>query len=78
MSHEQTALDVFINLKIAIDHVLIKFKDLSDNHFNLCPENVNWRDVEQLDRYYATLKYLIDIAVNESKYKSLGENNDQT
>lgn len=78
MNHKQTALDFFISQKIAIDHALIRFKDLSDNHFNINPESVNWSDVEQLDRYYAILKHLTDIAFNEGEYKITEVCHDQT
>lgn len=38
----RTALDAFIAKKIEIDTMLARPQVLSDDHFNVAPDDVNW------------------------------------
>ena len=62
----RTALDAFIAKKAEIDTMLGRLKALSDDHFNVAPDDVNWGHVGTLSDY-ATLR-ITDSAFKEGKH----------
>ena len=64
----RAALDAYIAKKIEIDTMLARLKALSDNHFNVGPDEVDWGHVGTLAHYAEQLKRIIDAAFREGEY----------
>ena len=64
----RTALDAFIAKKAEIDTMLARLKALSDEHFGVGPDEVNWGDVGTLAYYAELLKRITDSAFKEGEY----------
>ncbi|MFM9861777.1 hypothetical protein RUR49_25220 [Pseudoxanthobacter sp. M-2] len=62
------ALEAFIQRKAEIDAARARIKTLSDEHFNVHPDEVNWGDVGTLDDYAKLLKRIIDSAFHEGEF----------
>ena len=68
MSERRTALDAFIANKAEIDTMLARLKALSDEHFNVAPDDVNWGHVGTLSDYATLLKRITDSAFKEGEH----------
>jgi hypothetical protein len=64
----RTALDDYIAKKTEIDTMLARLTALSDDHFNVAPEAVNWGDVGTLTHYAELLKRITDSAFKEGEH----------
>lgn len=64
----QTALDAFIARKTEIDTQLTRLQALSDEHFNLNPNNIHWGHVGDLTRYAELLRQITDAAFREGEH----------
>ena len=64
----RTALEAYIAKKIEIDTMLARLKALSDEHFGVGPDEVNWGDVGTLAYYAELLKRITDSAFKEGEY----------
>jgi hypothetical protein len=65
---KQTALDAFITRKAEIDTMLERIKALSEEHFGVSPEDINWGDVGTLAHYAELLRRITDAAFKEGEY----------
>ena len=63
----RTALDAYIARKAEIDTMLARLKALSDDRFNVAPDEVNWGHVGTLTHYAELLKRITDSAFNEGE-----------
>ena len=63
----RTALDAFIARKAEIDTMLVRLTALSDEHFNVGPDEINWSHVGDLGLYAELLKRITDSAFNEGE-----------
>lgn len=61
-------LDAFSQRRGEIDAALARIKTLSDDHFNVKPDQVNWGDVGTLDDYAKLLKRITDSAFHEGEF----------
>ena len=61
-------LDAFIQRKAEIDTALARIKPLSDEHFNVHPDEVTWGDVGTLADYAELLKRITDSAFHEGEF----------
>jgi hypothetical protein len=61
-------LDAFMQRRGEIDAALARIKKLSDEHFNVQPDQVNWGDVGTLDDYAKLLKRITDSAFHEGEF----------
>ena len=61
-------LDVFIERKAEIDAALARIKTLSDEHFNVHPDEVSWGDVGTLEDYAKLLRRITDSAFHEGEF----------
>jgi len=61
-------LDAFIQRKAEIDTALARIKPLSDEHFNVHPDEVTWGDVGTLADYAELLKRITDSAFREGEF----------
>ena len=64
----RTALDAYIAKKIEIDTMLARLKTLSDEHFNVAPDEINWSHVGTLAHYAELLKRITDSAFKEGEH----------
>ena len=64
----RAALDAYIAKKIEIDTMLARLKTLSDDHFNVGPDDINWGHVGTLAHYAELLKRITDSAFKEGEF----------
>ena len=64
----RTALDAYIARKAEIDAMLARLKALSDDHFNVAPDEINWSHVSTLAHYAELLKRITDSAFKEGEH----------
>ena len=64
----RTALDAYIARKTEIDTMLARLTALSDELFNVAPDEVNWADVGTLAHYAELLKRITDSAFKEGEH----------
>ncbi len=62
------ALAAFIAKKAEIDTMLKRLQGLSDDHFGVTPDEVNWGHVGSLDHYVELLKRVTDSAFKEGEH----------
>ena len=62
------ALAAFIGKKLEIDAMLDRLRALSDDHFNVSPDDVDWGHVGDLGHYAELLQRLTDCAFREGEY----------
>ena len=63
----RTALDAYIAKKAEIDTMLTRLKALSDDHFNVAPDDIDWGHVGTLAHYAELLKRITDSAFKEGE-----------
>lgn len=61
-------LDAYIAKKTEIDAMLARLTALSEDHFNVAPDQVNWGDAGVLTHYAELLKRITDSAFKEGEY----------
>jgi len=64
----QTALDAFIVRKAEIDEMLTRIQGLSDDHFNVRPDDVHWGHVGDLGCYAEHLREIANTAFQEGEH----------
>lgn len=64
------AIEAFIAKKLEIDEMLARLQELSDEHFNTQPDEINWSHVGTLEHYASQLKELTDSAFGEAEYSA--------
>jgi hypothetical protein len=64
----RTALDAYIARKTEIDAMLTRLTALSDDHFNVAPDKVDWGHVGALAHYAELLKRITDSAFKEDEH----------
>ena len=62
------ALNAFIAKKAEIDAALARLASLSDDHFNVGPDEVDWGHAGTLSHYAGLLKQITDSAFREGEY----------
>ncbi|MCF6200355.1 MAG: hypothetical protein L3J67_13385 [Hyphomicrobiaceae bacterium] len=65
---KQTALDAFIARKAEIDEMLARLQALSDEHFNVAPDEVHWGHVGDIAWTAEQLRGITDRAFGEGEY----------
>jgi hypothetical protein len=65
---KQTALDAFVAKKAEIDAMLARIAELSDEHFNVSPDEVHWGHVGNLADYEMHLRRITDAAFKEGEH----------
>ena len=61
-------IDAFIARKADIDTMLERLTELSDDHFNVHPDEVTWGHVGTLEHDAELLKRITDSAFKEGKH----------
>ena len=67
-SDKHTALDAFIARKVEIDTMLERLKALSDDHFGVSPDDINWGHVGTLAHYAELLRQITNAAFKEGEH----------
>lgn len=67
-TENQNPLDAFIAKKIEIDEILERLQTLSDEHFNVHPDEVHWGHVGTLQSYLDLLRRVCDSAFKEGEH----------
>lgn len=62
------ALDAFVARKVEIDAMLARLVALSDDHFDVHPDEVHWGHVGTLAHYAELLKRITDSAFREGEH----------
>ena len=65
---KEQALAAFIAKKAEIDTMLTRLQELSDDHFNYGPDEINWGHVGTLGYYAELLKRITDQAFKEGEH----------
>ena len=63
-----SALDAFIAKKSQIDAMLARLQELSGDHFDWSPDEINWGHVGTLEHYVELLKRITDSAFQEGEH----------
>ena len=66
--NKEAALNAFIGKKAEIDEMIARLQTLSDDHFNVHPDDVNWGHVGTLEHYASLLKRITDSAFGEGEH----------
>jgi hypothetical protein len=64
----RNALDAYMARKAEIDTMLARLTALSDDHFNVAPDEVDWGHVGTLAHYAELLKRITDSAFKEGEH----------
>ena len=64
----EAALNAFLGKKAEIDEMLARLAQLSEDHFNSHPDEINWGDVGTLNHYANLLRQITDIAFKEGEH----------
>ena len=68
ISNQEKALNAFLARKAEIDERLARLQALSDDHFELHPDEVNWSHVDHVAHYANLLEEITDMAFNEGEH----------
>ena len=64
----RTALDAYIARKTEVDTMLARLTALSDDHFNVAPDEIDWGHIGTLAHYAELLKRITDSAFKEGEH----------
>ena len=67
MSNKENALNAFLQKKAEINRAINRLQLLSDDHFNVDPDKINWADVGDLTQCAKLLKVATDFIFNEEE-----------
>ena len=66
--NKEAALNAFMGKNAEIDEMLARLANLSDEHFNAHPDEINWGHVGTLEHYASLLKRITDSAFSEGEH----------
>ena len=66
--HSHNAQQAFIAKKAEIDEAIRRLQELSENHFNVSPDEVHWGHVGTLGYYAEKLRQITDQAFQEGEW----------
>jgi hypothetical protein len=67
-SNQEKALAAFVARKAEIDAMLARLQSLSDDHFDVGPDEVTWSHVDHVAHYANLLRQITDMAFNEGEH----------
>ncbi len=67
-TNQEKAMDAFLAKKAEVDERLARLQALSDDHFEVAPDEVTWSNVGDLGRYAELLQQITDIAFREGEH----------
>ena len=66
-STQEKALAAFVAKKAEIDAMLARLQSLSDDHFDVGPDEVTWSHVDEVAHYANLLERITDMAFGEGE-----------
>ena len=66
--NQTAAVSTFLKKKAEIDEMIARLSNLSADHFNSQPDQINWGDVGTLEHYASLLKRITDSAFKEGEH----------
>ena len=67
-TNQEKALAAFVAKKAKFDERLARLQALSDDHFDVGPDDVTWSHVDHVAHYANLLEQLTDMAFNEGEH----------
>jgi hypothetical protein len=67
-STQEKALAAFVAKKAEIDAMLARLQNLSDDHFDVGPDEVTWSHVDHVAHYANLLRQITDMAFGEGEH----------
>ena len=67
-STQEKAMAAFVARKAEIDAMLARLQALSDDHFDVGPDEVTWSHVDEVAHYADLLRQITDMAFNEGEH----------
>ncbi|TAN56865.1 MAG: hypothetical protein EPN20_18075 [Magnetospirillum sp.] len=67
-SDNTQAIDAFIAKKAEFDAMLARLQNLSADHFNWAPDEINWGHAGTMAHYAEMLKRITDSAFHEGEF----------
>ena len=67
-STQEKAMAAFLAKKAEIDERLARLQALSDDHFEVGPDEVTWSHVDEVAHYADLLRQITDMAFNEGEH----------
>jgi hypothetical protein len=67
-STQEKALAAFVAKKAEIDAMLARLQSLSDDHFDVGPDEVTWSHVDHVAHYANLLRQITDMAFGEGEH----------
>lgn len=67
IKNKMTAIDTFLQHKASIDEALKRLQALSDEHFEVHPDEIHWGHVGDLARMDELLTRITDVAFKEGE-----------
>jgi hypothetical protein len=68
IGNQEKAVNAFLARKAEVDERLARLQALSDDHFELHPDEVNWSHVDHVAHYANLLKQITDMAFEEGEH----------
>ena len=68
LRNQTAAVSAFLRKKAEIDEMIARLANLSADHFNSQPDQINWGDVGTLEHYASLLKRITDSAFKEGEH----------
>ena len=68
LRNQTAAVSAFLGKKAEIDEMIARLANLSADHFNSQPDQINWGDVGTLEHYASLLKRITDSAFKEGEH----------
>jgi hypothetical protein len=66
--NQTAAVSAFLGKKAEIDEMIARLANLSADHFNSQPHQINWGDVGTLEHYASLLRRITDSAFKEDEH----------
>jgi hypothetical protein len=67
-SNQEKAVNAFLTKKAQFDERLARLQALSDDHFEVHPDEIDWGHVDHVAHYANLLKEITDMAFEEGEH----------
>jgi hypothetical protein len=68
ISNQEKALNAFLARKAEFDERLARLQALSDDHFEVHPDDITWSHVDHVAHYANLLEQITDMAFEEGEH----------
>jgi hypothetical protein len=67
-SNQEKAVSAFLARKAEVDERLARLQALSDDHFEVHPDDITWSHVDHVAHYATLLEQITDMAFEEGEH----------